>query len=280
MGWWVVINNIGTLLFHQTYLVIVNLLFGATSAGEYAIAVQWVLLLQAFAVMLSGVLMPMIISYYANEQTESLIRVSMSAVKLMGFALALPIGLICGFAPQLLTVWIGSEFTRLAPLMVLLTAHLSLNQAVLPLFYINVAHNKVRVPGIVTLIMGVWNIALAVALSLLPGWGYYGVAAAGAIVLTTKNAFFTPWYATKVLGAELHTFTRSILSGIIATIIVSISAAILGAALPIASLMMLAVTGVSFTLVYLAAVWTLGLSEFERKLFESYIPLTIRRIIA
>jgi len=280
MGWWVVINNIGTLLFHQTYLIVVNLLFGATSAGEYAIAVQWVLLLQAFAVMLSGVLTPTILSYYANEQTKSLIRVSMSAVKMMGFALALPIGLICGFAPQLLTVWIGSEFAYLAPLMVLLTVHLSLNLAVLPLFSINVAHNKVRVPGIVTLIMGVWNIALAVALSLLTGWGYYGVAAAGAIVLTSKNAFFTPWYATKVLGVEVHTFTRSMLPGIAATIIISISAATLGAVLPLAPLAMLAVTGVPITLSYLVAVWTFGLSGFERKLFESYLPLALRRITA
>jgi membrane protein EpsK len=104
MGWWVVINNIGALLFLQIDLIVVNLLFGATSAGEYAIALQWVILLRTFAVVLSSVLTPTIFSYYAREQTESLIRITKSAVKLMGFAMALPIGLVCGFAPQLLTV--------------------------------------------------------------------------------------------------------------------------------------------------------------------------------
>ena len=252
MGWWVVINQIGALLFLSIDLIVVNLLFGATSAGEYAIALQWVILLRAVGGMLSGVLTPTIFSYYAREQTESLIRITKSAVKLMGFAMALPIGLVCGFAPQLLTVWVGSEFTNLAPLMVLLTVHLSINLAVFPIFSINVVHNQVRVPGILTLVMGVGNVALAVALPLLTGWGYYGVAAAGAIVLTLKNAFFTPWYATKVLGVEVHTFTRSILPGIAATILVGISAATLDAVLPLSSLAMLAVAGVSVTLVYVA----------------------------
>jgi hypothetical protein len=163
---------------------------------------------------------------------------------------------------------------------VLLTVHLSINLAVLPLFFINVAHNKVRVPGIVTLIMGVGNIALAVALPFLTGWGYYGVAVAGAIVLTLKNAFFTPWYATKVLDIEVNTFTRSMLAGVAATIIVGISAAALGAFLLLTSLAMLSVVGMSITLVYLAGIWAFGLCGFERRLFKSYLPLTLRRIVA
>ena len=117
-------------------------------------------------------------------------------------------------------------------------------------------------------------------LPLLTSLGYYGAAAAGAIVLTLKNAFFTPWYAARVLGVEVHIFTRSILPGIAATVLVGISAATLGTVLPLASLAMLAVAGVSVTLVYLMAVWAFGLSEFERRLFESYFPLALRRIMA
>lgn len=279
MGGWVVINQIGSLLFHQIALIVVNLLFGATSSGEYAIALQWVVLLQAVAGVLSGVLTPTIFSCYARKQTDTLIRVSKSAVKLMGLAMALPIGLVCGFAPQLLTVWVGEEFTFLAPLMIFLTMHLAVNLAVQPLFPINAAYNRVRVPGIVTFFMGIGNFALAITLPLLTGWGYYGVAAAGAIVLTLKNALFTPWYATKVLGVGTHTFTRSMLPGIVATVLIGIAAATLGATIQLPAQVTLTVVGAAITLVYLVAVWKLGLSEFERELFVSYLPLTLRRII-
>lgn len=279
MGWWVVINQIGSLLFLQIDLIVVNMLFGATFAGEYAIALQWVILLRAVAGVLSGVLTPTILSCYARNQTETLIKVSKSAVKLMGLAMALPIGLICGLGPLLLTVWVGEEFAFLAPLMILLTIHLAVNLAVLPLFPINVAYNQVRVPGIVTLIMGIGNFGLAIALALLTGWGYYGVAAAGAIVLTLKNTFFTPWYATRVLGVGSHTFTQSMLPGIAATVLIGITAGTMGALLQLPTIITLAIAGVVITVIYLGVVWALGLNGFERGLFVSYLPPALRRMI-
>lgn len=281
MGWWVVINQIGALLFLQIDLIVTNKIFGATLAGEYAIALQWGILLRAIAGILSGVLIPMILAYYARGQTDSLIRITKSAVKLMGLAMALPIGLVCGFAPQLLTIWVGSEYTNLSPLIVLLTIHLSVNLAVYPLFSINVAYNRVRVPGAVTFVMGIGNIALAVALPLLTGWGYYGVAAAGAIVLTAKNAFFTPWYATKILEIEVHTFTRSMIPGVVAAILVGISAAMFAYLIPLVPLpAALLIANVLIALLYFALLWVIGLNGFERRLFKSYIPSKIRRFIA
>lgn len=279
MGWWVVVNNIGSLLFLQIDLILVNLIFGATPAGEYAIALQWAILLRAIGGVLSGVLTPTILSFYARGQLESMIRITKSAVKLMGIAMALPVGFICGFAPQILSIWIGPDFARLAPLMVLLTVHLTTNLAVLPLFTINVAHNMVRVPGVVTFIMGICYTALAVALSLYTDWGYYGIAAAGAIVLTAKNAFFTPWYATRVLGIKTHTFTWSVLFGIMATIILAIFGSILVSVLMITNIAMLILAGVFVSLLYVLIMLIFGLNAFERDLFVSYLPLALRRFI-
>jgi len=147
----------------------------------------------------------------------------------------------------------------------------------MPLFSINIAHKCVRVPGIVTFLMGVGNFCLAVILSLQTEMGYYGVAAAGAIVLTLKNAFFTPWYATRVLGVGAHTFTQSMLPGITATGLICISAAALRAVLPFPE--MPAIVIATITLVYLVAVWVFGLNGSERKLFGSYLPPAVRRII-
>lgn len=279
MGWWVVVNDIGSLLFLQIDLIVVNLFFGATSAGEYAIALQWVVLLRSISGVLAGVLTPMVLTYYAREQTETLIRVTKSAVKLMGIAMALPIGLVCGFGPQLLTVWVGNEYAFLAPLMILLTVHLAVNLAVLPLFSINVAYNQVRVPGIVTLFMGIGNFTLAIALALFTGWGYYGIAAAGAIVLTLKNALFTPWYATRVLGIGAHTFTRSMFPGVAATILIGALATALGTLISLAALIPLIITGGALALGYLVLVWKFGLSTFERGLFGSYLPKKLRRFV-
>lgn len=279
MCWWVVINQIGALLFLQMDLIVVNILFGAASAGEYAIAFQWVGLLRGITDVLSGALTPMIFTYYARAQIEMLTRVMTSAVKLMGIAIALPIGLICGFAPQVLTFWVGGKFAFLAPLMVLLTIHLVINLAVVPLFSLNVAYNKVRLPGILTLLMGIGNLSLAIALPLLFGWGYYGVAAAGAIMLTLKNAVFTPWYAARVMGMAAHTFMGSLLPGILMTIGLIVGIAALELFIPITSIVSLMLVGGILGLAYLILVWKFALSTFELELFGSYLPVRIRRLV-
>ena len=93
MGWWSVINQIGSLLFLQIDLIIVNLLFGATASGEYAVVFIWATLIRGIAYTLSGILNPMILTYYAKEKFDQIIQVSKSAVKGLGLFMALPIGL-------------------------------------------------------------------------------------------------------------------------------------------------------------------------------------------
>lgn len=165
---------------------------------------MWSSVLRTIAGLLISVLTPVILTCYVKGKIEELINLSKSAIKLTGFAVALPIGFICGFAPQLLSLWVGPEFVKLSPLMLLMLSHLVINLPVMLLFEISIAYNKVRIPGIVTFWMGIGNFLLAVLIPHLTGWGYYGVAVAGAIVLTLNNTLFTPWYATKVLGLKDH----------------------------------------------------------------------------
>ncbi len=272
MSWWVIVNQIGTLLFLQIDLIVVNMIYGATSAGEYAVVLNWGVLLRNAAATIAGVLTPMVFTYYAKEHIVALIDMMRSSVKMMGLLMALPIGFICGFAPQILTIWVGEKYTYLAPLMILMVFHLAINLSVMPLFSINVAYNKIRVPGIVTLLMGGMNVSLAILLPLLAGWGFYGVAAAGAIVLTLKNAVFTPWYAAKVMGIKVSTFAGSMLPGIISTIIIAVAGLLAGAFLPITSFATLVISGIAITIAYAILLWKFGLSPSERKTFKSFIP--------
>ena len=110
MGWWAVVDMIGSLFFLQIDLIAVNLLFGATAAGEYAVVFVWATLLRGIAWTLAGVLSPMILTYYAKGNIDQIIDISKSAVKGLGLFIALPIGLICGFAPQILTLWVSPMF--------------------------------------------------------------------------------------------------------------------------------------------------------------------------
>jgi membrane protein EpsK len=270
-GGWLVVNHVGYLLFLQIDLIVVNRLFGPTAGGEYASVLQWSMLLRSMAGVLSGVAQPMFMICYARGQTEDLIRIAKMAVKFMGLGLALPIGLACGFSSELLTVWIGPEFSKLAPLMMLMLVHLTVNLAVKPLFSINVCYNRVKLPGIVTLLMGGLNLILAIWIPLTFDTGFYGVALAGAIVLTLKNAIFTPWYATHVMGLRTRVFFRQMATGIATTLVIFALGALLSRMYQITSWTQLLVVGTVISALYAPCVWFCVMAPEERKIFLKMI---------
>ncbi len=214
MGGWLVINQIGTLLFLEIDLIVANILFGALEAGKYGAIIQWNFLLRSLAGVIAGVLTPMVFISYAKGETQKIVNMSQRAVKFMGLGMAVPVGLLCGFAKPLLTIWLGNDFAQYTLLFLLLTFNLVVNLAVIPLFAINNALNRVKVPGWVTLILGVVNLLLAIILAKIFGWGLYGIAAAGAIVLTLKNVIFTPIYASYILKIPYNTFIKPIGIGV------------------------------------------------------------------
>jgi O-antigen/teichoic acid export membrane protein len=276
---WLVVNQVGSLLFLSIDLIVVNKLFGAAAGGEYATILQWSNLLRSMAGTLAGVLTPVIITLYARRQIEQLINVSKASVKFMGMGMALPIGLMCGFAPSLLSLWLGQEFVELVPLLWLMLFHLVINLSVLPLFYINVATDSVKTPGLVTLAMGIGNICLAIALPLLFGWGYYGVAAAGAIALTLKNAIFTPWYASRILGIDSGIFNRSMAPGCISVVLIFIISAMAEKLFVITNWWLMIGLCACIGLVYLGIAWKIVLSPSEREFFKSFLPSQMKSFI-
>jgi len=276
MGGWVIISQVGSLLFLQIDLIVVNKLFGTLAGGEYSIAFMWSSMLRTIAGVLISILTPVILAYYVRDKIEELINLSKSAIKLTGLALALPIGFICGFSPQLLLLWVGPEFVKLSPLMLIMLSHLVINLPVMLLFDINVAYNKVRTPGIVTFWMGICNFLLEVTLPFLTGWGYYGVAVAGAIVLTLKNAFFIPWYATKILGIPRTTFVSSMFPGVLAVVIITGTCRLINFFVPISGLEAIIISGIVVTTVYMGSVWVFTKESVERQIMLSMIPSAIK----
>jgi hypothetical protein len=171
---------------------------------------------------------------------------------------------------------LGPEFVKLSPLMLIMLSHLVINLPVMLLFDINVAYNKVRTPGIVTFWMGVGNLLLELTLPFVTGWGYYGVAVAGAIVLTLNNAIFIPWYATKVLGVQRTTFLSSMFPGALAVFIIAVSCRLINFLVPVSGLGTLIISGIVITIIYMGSVWFFTKESIERQIIMSMIPSAIK----
>ncbi|MCE5199736.1 MAG: oligosaccharide flippase family protein [Armatimonadota bacterium] len=263
-GGWMIVNQIGTILYLSIDLVVVNRLIGADAAGRYGAIMQWSLLLRGLAGVIAAVFAPTILALYACKDMSGLVRYSKQAVKFVGLLIALPIGVICGLSRPLLHLWLGPKFEPLAPLMSLMTIHLCVNLGIMPLFNISTATNNVRWPGIVTCIMGVANVCLAILLAGPVGWGMYGVAAAGAIMLTAKNLVFTPLYGAHILGIKHGAFFSETIPIITATIGLSCLGWLMGRMSFVQSWNGLIFATMGLSITYVCAAWLLLLTTQER----------------
>jgi membrane protein EpsK len=112
--------------------------------------------------------------------------------------------------------------------------------------------------------MGLVNLPLMLLLPAISGWGVMGVAAAGAIVLTLKNALFAPWYAARIFQVKAGIFSRALLPGLAAFVLVAAAAWGVTFWARIGSWPALCASSLTIALLFGAAAWKFGLTGTEQ----------------
>ena len=122
-----------------------------------------------------------------------------------------------------LSIWLGSSFEHLSLLLIAMVAHLSVNLSIRPLLHIQEAYNKIRWPGIATVVAGVANVVLDL-IAIWSGWGLVGIAVASIIAWTAKNALYMPIYTAHVMKLRWYTFLPGLLLTALSTLAVGMAA--------------------------------------------------------
>lgn len=281
MGGWLVINMIGAMLLSRVDLIVVNAYFGAAVMGGYAAVIQLSPLIEYMVNAAATVIRPFILVKYALGDFTGLRNLALTSIKMLGLGLALPVGLLCGFSYPLLTIWLGQSYGHLSALLIVAIFHLSLNLSVRPLLDVQNAFNRVRWPGIATLLSGIATLGLAIALAMWGQWGPIGVAAACAVAWTAKNAIYMPLYTAHIMKLSWWTFMPSLSSSVLGTLFVAIAAYSITLVRMPDSWLTLIGSVVIVSALYVMVVWVIGLSSTERQLVKDAVPtraFELRRI--
>jgi membrane protein EpsK len=264
---------VGAMLLGRADLLVVNAFFGAAMTGGYGSVAQFSLLLEYLVNAAAIVVRPIVLAKYAQGDIQSLQRLSSQTVKLLGLLLALPVGLLCGFYRPLLSIWLGPSFEYLSLLLILLVCHQSLNLSVRPLLDVQNAYNRVRWPGIVTLLSGCSALVLAVLSAMWGKWGAAGVAASVAVAWTAKNAAYMPLYTARIMGLPWWVFLPSLFGSILGTFFVGMASYGFTLLWMPAGWLSLAGSATVVSLLYLAVVWTVGLRPTDKQLVKDLSPI-------
>ncbi len=279
MSVWVLINSIGSLMFLRIDLYIVNKFVGVHAAGEYATILQWNQLFRSATGLLAGLVTPLGLIYYAKGELKKLSRIMLFSIKVLSVFLVLALSFVCGFAGDILNLWLGSGFDSLSTLLILQMSSLVINLGVHPLYSVATAMNKVKIPGLLTCAMGILNLGLAFYFIYGFNLGYYGVALAGAIVLTLKNTVFTPCYTAHLLGIHKKTFLFPLLRSLFLFVVLTCTATLLNLVVIPHNIVHLGLVAFAYSLILIPVVTKLVFTRDDYTLLFNVFPLQVKKYL-
>ena len=199
MSLWTLIKQLGALLYLRTDIWIINRFISPVAAGQYAAILVLVNFIKQIGYRISGQAEPTIMAQFAKGEHEELSKLIVRLVKFTALLLAIAVGILCGLTTPLLGVWLGPNFMELSSLVWILAAPLFVNIGFCHLYPLQTTCNKVKVPALVTLILGVVNVIGSYILGVQYQYGAVGVAVMTTVVLCANDAVFTPIYNSRYI---------------------------------------------------------------------------------
>lgn len=233
-GIWNSLNNFGNILNSGLDLLITNLMLDAVALGEISIAKNLATICYTIVIKISGAFKPKQLQMFAENKIQEMIKLYKTAMKMTGTFCCFVICwfYVCGY--DFLKLWIpqqNTEFIFKASMIVLLSDIAT--GVVNPLYYVFTLTKKLKVPCIITILMGCTNVGMMFILIRATSLGAY------AVVLTTLlvnlvHFIDTPIYSAWCLKISWKTFYPVIFRHLAATVAGMLIAVILRHILPVA----------------------------------------------
>jgi O-antigen/teichoic acid export membrane protein len=193
------LNTLGMLLYTNSDIVIVNILLGSIFSGYYGISIQLSIIITVFGGLLARLFNPHFVELISKKDTLEIINSIKNYSMILSSLNGLILSLLVVFSQYVLYIWLGEEFSHLYILVGLLSLYHFLHQStVLSFVYISMSNN-LRIPSIVTIFAGFFNVILTIVLIKFTDLGMYGAVVATLTTIILKTVVFNVIYAAFLL---------------------------------------------------------------------------------
>ncbi|MEZ8658697.1 hypothetical protein AB6D68_06235 [Vibrio cyclitrophicus] len=213
IGGWLIVNQVGFLLLSRFDIFLANKLAGTRVSSDYAIIIQVSNLIRSCIGVFAGLMGPSMLLLYAQNKHDFLKDVTLLFMRFLSIVSVIPVVIFICFNEILLNYWLGSGYEYLNILSYILIVPLFVNTTVLPLFTINTAFNKVKIPGQMSIAFGIIYVLMSIYMYKYTGLGQYSIAVSSMLAITLKNAFFTPIYTALIMKENVFYFLKVHLYG-------------------------------------------------------------------
>ena len=221
VGVWNSINQMTQLLLTGLDLIIANLFISVTSMNMLSYAKMIPTQMLSLISTVAGTFAPAMTIAYANKSKEGFVRQTNFAIKLCGFLCSVPtIGLVV-FGEDFFGLWLqalsAKEIHLVAVLSILTILPNIFSVYIYPLYTVNTVTAKLKIPVLVSAVMGIANIIIVFILIQTTNLGIYAVAGVSSVLTLGRILIFVPIYAAHSIKVSYVTFYKPLLRGIISS---------------------------------------------------------------
>lgn len=222
-GLWMSLAQLSNALISGLDLLICNLTLGATLMGILSIAKTIPHCISSLIAMLGNVFTPHYTILYAKGDMKGLVNEVNFTSRIVSFLLTVPIAGFIAFGNEFYTLWQPTKtpeeieiiqiLSVLTCLMYLFTAHTQC------MTMLNSVCNKLKLPVLVSLGVGVLSTIIVLAVLFLGNVGTFGVyviAGVSSVLMSLRAIIFIPLYSAHLLKQKWYVFYSSIIRGWIA----------------------------------------------------------------
>ena len=279
LGFWGMVSMIGALMFIQTSLILVNLFLGAEMESEFSIVANMISMINTACMALTAAGEPLIYRYYNEGNKEMLWSTLSLFTKFVGLIVVFPIAYIFIFTPQVLIVWIGSEYDFIVLMTkIMIPANISVcSMHILNCLFL--VESKLKEVSIATCTIGVINVLLAcIMLAIIDD--PVGAAIAWALSIMVLNAVYIPVYAAQVMEVNILTFIKPvILCYLTFALLIGAGELLSGYWTMPNSFIWIMITALGGFIVYALLIFFVCLNRNEKKTILTYFPKTFQDLV-
>jgi membrane protein EpsK len=276
LGGWMAILRVGIMLFQGTSLLVVNFVFGSEATGRYGALLLVVEAIRLLGDTVASVLSPAIMSRNATSESWSVRSLAERASKLMGLAIALPVGLAGGLAGPLLLAWLGPDFARCDLLLLLMVGPVLVNLSVVPMAYVLISRAQIRWHSWTTLILGLLNVVFSLLVAVCTDLGIMGVAAVNGL-LSVTNSLLTATYCSLELGLRWRSFYSQIGIAVIHAATFGTACYLFASLVQPRGLFTLACVAAAMSVIYVGFVAVASLNQEDRTSLLGLLPPNLQK---
>ncbi len=211
-GFLISIIMLGNNLITQIDLLVGNQFLPAETVGLYAAVLLLPNSVRNIADALSSAFTPTTISLYSSGNMDELRKYTNRVVKFCGLSIGWLVAIIGGLAIPILKIWLDKDYSPYKFIIVLMVLPLTIHLAVNPLFNVQQATNKVKIPALAAVIFGFLNLILAIHFTDSLGMGLFGIVLSGVITSTLRYSFFIPIYTSVITNQPKLVYYKGLFS--------------------------------------------------------------------